>query len=279
MQVIKIRIASLRNDEWFRFFTDYRELVIKFGAETLNIVELYHLFVPAYEKADDLLLVLRKSLFTKAMKGADKKRNDLFGGFYKIINGSITQPDAQKKEAAQRLLNVLQQYKKNILKSNYIEESSALYNLIQDLQVKYIADVKLLAVNEWVNAMEAAEQEFQSYRSQRIQENIDKPKAYLRDIRPQIDHLYNRMINAFETKLFVDGLGGDIMVDPDSLDTVVRPDNDPTPPELRGNITYNFVIAWNEIVKGYRNLLAERAGRRAKQKQQETDNPEPEDDL
>jgi hypothetical protein len=29
-------------------------------------------------------------------------------------------------------------------------------------------------------------------------------------------------------------------------------------------VNYNFVIEWNEIVKTYRNLLAQRAGRRAK---------------
>ncbi|MDR1557623.1 MAG: hypothetical protein LBS88_11455, partial [Tannerellaceae bacterium] len=35
-------------------------------------------------------------------------------------------------------------------------------------------------------------------------------------------------------------------------------------PELHGNIPYNFVVSWNEEVKKYRNLLAQRAGRHSK---------------
>jgi hypothetical protein len=63
---------------------------------------------------------------------------------------------------------------------------------------------------------------------------------------------------------------GDIVVDPEALD-----DEDHEAggnKDLYGNVTYNFVIAWNEEVKKYRNLLAQRAGRRAGKK--ETGEPE-----
>ena len=46
------------------------------------------------------------------------------------------------------------------------------------------------------------------------------------------------------------------------------------PSERRGNIAYNFAIAWNRILKKYENLLAARAGRRAKAKEENPDEGE-----
>jgi hypothetical protein len=268
MKVIRIDVRSLHNEEWFGFYTDYRAQATAAGVEALGISELFSLFTPFYDKADRLLVVLRKSVYTKEIEGADRKRDELFRGFYSVVKGSQKQPGSAKQESALRLYNLLRQYHDSVLGGNYVEESSALYNLLQDLNGKYAADIAQLALGEWVTAIGAAEQNFLNLRSQRAQESVEKPKEDLRQIRVQTDALYNAMASVLDAKLLADGLGGTILFDPDApdeSDESDEPQEGHTQPS--GNAVYNFVTAWNETVKKYRNLLAQRAGRRNKGKE------------
>jgi hypothetical protein len=57
--------------------------------------------------------------------------------------------------------------------------------------------------------------------------------------------------------------GGDVTVDPRDLDNEGHFGNEENH-DLHGNVTCNFVIARNEVLKKYRNTLAQRAGRRSK---------------
>ncbi|MDR0749578.1 MAG: DUF6261 family protein [Tannerellaceae bacterium] len=73
-----------------------------------GIKELFDKFTPLYQKADGLLVVLRKSVLTKELEAADKKRDELFRGFYAVVKGSQKQLAADKQKAAERLYNLLQ---------------------------------------------------------------------------------------------------------------------------------------------------------------------------
>jgi hypothetical protein len=160
---------------------------------------------------------------------------------------------------------------------SYAEESSAVYNLLQDLKKKYAADITLLGFKKWVDALDAAETAFLAARTERTKEDIGKPKEHLKDIRQRVDDLYKGITEILHAKLLADGLAGDILVDPEDLNTGAY--DSTVPKEQRGNIVYNFVIAWNEILKKYHNLLATRAGRRAKSDEPDPDEPDspPED--
>ncbi|MDR1645125.1 MAG: DUF6261 family protein [Tannerellaceae bacterium] len=275
MKVLKINLSNLHNEEWFGIHTDWKDQVSHFGEVVLDIKELFYLYLPLLDKADKVLLVLRKSVFTEDMKRSDKERKKIFKSFLRVAKDSINLSDAAKKEAARRLFNLLEQYEQYGVKGSYSEESSGIYNLLQDLSGKYSADVTLLGLTEWVKSLRQAEDKFLAFRAQRIQETIDKPKASLIELRIQIDRLYLAMVSILDAKLLADGLGGDIVVDPGDLDTGTWEDNDPTPPEFRGNIVYNFVVAWNVFVQKYHNLLAARAGRLARKKQPDVPSPEP----
>ena len=277
MQVLKINLSHLHNDEWYEFHGDFRDTTGKYGEEALNIKDLRKLYLTQLARADKQLLVIRKSVYTEAMRAADKERDTLFGSFHRVVKDSLNLPDAAKKEAAGRVYNLVHTYKLNGLKSNYNAESSVINNLLEDLN-GYTEDLALLALGEWVTALRQAEDRFLALRSQRIKEAAGKPQGSLIDIRHQVDTLYQSMIHTLDAKLLADGLGGDVAVDPDDLDTGTPADGDTTPPELRGNIVYNCVIEWNVIVRTYHSVLAARASRLANKKQPDASDPSaPED--
>jgi hypothetical protein len=262
MKIIRIELNHLHNEEWFEFCTKFKELVEHFGKDTIGIKDLFNLFILLYEKIDGLLVVLSKSYYTKEIETADKKRDEIFRGFFGVTKGMRWQPVAAKQEAAEKLYNLLEKYQKAVLNDNYNAESAAIHNLLQDLGGRYKDDVALLSLTEWVTAIDQAEQQFQALDAKRTQESIDKPKENLQQFRNRADTFYNAMANVLDARLLGDGLGGNKVVDPGDMDDEIHFEDDEGSHELHGNVTYNFVIAWNETVKRYRNTLAQRAGRR-----------------
>ncbi|MDR2389960.1 MAG: DUF6261 family protein [Tannerellaceae bacterium] len=268
MQILRLNLKSLHNEEWFNLFTDFKnEIPIYGGAEKLGVKKLYELLTPLYSKADHLLIVLRKSVYTEAMREADKDRNALFTGMYNVIKASRALPGDDKKDAAKRLFILISDYRKSAINSSYTEESSAIHNFLQDVKGKYAPYITLLQLDTWVNDLKAAEQKFLDCRALRTQEDVEKPTERFADVRKEMDLLYQGIVDSFHVQLLADGLSGDVNIDPEDLKTGIYEEDTPT--ELRGNVVYNFVVAWNRILKRYADMLAVRAGRRAKDKDTE----------
>jgi hypothetical protein len=261
MRVIRIGVRSLHNEEWFAFLTDFRKQALAAGVEKLRIKELFALFDPLYDKADRLVIVLQKSVYTPDIEISDKKRDELFRGFYGIVKGSQKQPDEAKQKSALRLYNLLKRFQRPVIYGNYMEESAALYSLLQELKGNYADDIALLSLNDWVTAISNAEQDFLDIRAKRTQESIDKPGEDLRVVRSQIDTIYTAITDVLDAQLLACGLGGKTVLDIYDLD---EPNEEQNAEQSTGNAVYHFVAAWNETVKKYRNLLAQRAGSRAK---------------
>jgi hypothetical protein len=267
MEAGKFNMWRLHNEEWFELQTEFSGEVAHFTPERLGLTPLFKKYAALYEKADKALATLRKSVYTKRLENADKKRDRLLRGFYGLVRASLHQPIAEKLEAAERVDNLLKGYQKNVLDGNYIEQSGSIYNLLQDLKGNYKDAVSLLGFTDWVTAIDQAEKEFLGIEATREEESVEKPKEDMKTIRKQTDAYYHAMINALETQLLLDGLGGSVVVDPEDLDDQPHFDGDDTPPEFYGNVVYNFVIAWNVALQKYINLLAQRAGRRAKKEE------------
>jgi hypothetical protein len=269
MKVLKIDMKRLRNEEWFNIYSELTGLIPAYGAQTLGIADLLALLIPLHDKTDQLLEIVHKSTYTKELKEADKERGTLFKGFYGVVKNSLRLPADADKAAAERLFVLLSSYRKTAVGGSYAEESSAMFNLLQDLRRSYAADIALLGVGKWVQNLEVIEQKFTDFRDARDKEQAAKPTEHLKRIRPQVDALYKNMMDVLYARLVVDGLGGDVDFSPEDLKTGPYEEN--VPEELKGNVAYNFVVAWNFVVRRYRTMLAERAGRKVK----EENPPEP----
>jgi hypothetical protein len=265
MKTIRVRLKALRSEEHFQFFTEFKELIEHFSASALELVKLFAGLVILYAKADKLLHVLRASNYTHYLEAADRIRDDVFRGFCEVVRGSLKHPDEAKRKAAGRLSLLLKGYRKAVLDESYAAESAALHNLLQDLNGSRKADVTLLALTDWVTAISRAEQAFLDISEKRATESYDKPKSDLRLIQNKMNSLYTAMINVLDAQVLAESLSGDTDTDPEDLDNEDRFDGEKDQShELHGNVSYNFVTAWNVRVKKYHNLVAQRAGRRAK---------------
>lgn len=275
MKIIAIPTSRFHNPEYLQFYLALLKKAGFFGEHNL-VFTIYVAYLQSeVEKADELMLLLQKSVYTKEMELADTARVDVFRGLCDVVKGLCKQLDAAKRRAAIHLYNMLQAYRKDILHGNYFKESGSLHNLLQDLHGAYAADVALLGIGTLVADLEEAERIFLELQAARINESLDKSKEALKQVRHLLDFAYRVCMGMVDLQLEIDGLGGDVAVPPESLDTGSHEDGDPTPPHLYGNINYNFAYQWNEEVKKFRNLLAQREGRH-KAKEGEAENGEAE---
>ena len=228
---------------------------------------------------------LYRSDFTRKMKDANKKREEICRGFFGVVKGSQKQLSEEKQDAAMRVSNMLEGYINSILKGSYAEVSAAIYNLLQDLRGKYAADLTLLGIAGWVDTIAQAEQHFLTFRDERYEENMAKPQEKLHEIRTESDIVYTAMMNAVDGELIALGLGGNIVLKPENPNEGGNEGGGSGPVEesapqahtTSGNVIYDFVAAWNDVLKGYRNLLHQRAGRKEKLKSEEEEEEEEED--
>jgi hypothetical protein len=261
MKIVKLHLANLHNEEWYGLFAEFRGLVPVYGgAEGLGIAPLYTLLLPLHDKADQLLETMRKSAYTKELENAGKACDEIIRGLYETVKASRRLPDQADTEAAERLYILLTRYHKTALNSSYAEKASAIYNLLQDLGTPYAADISLLGFGKWVTNLSAAGQQFVDYRDARDKEKAEKPTEHLRKIRSQVTPLYKSITDILYATLLADGLGGDVDISPEDLKTGAYESS--VPSELRGNVVYNFVVAWNIVLKRYQTTLAIRAGRK-----------------
>lgn len=264
MKFIKIDLSRYHNEEWLRIIMKLIDLILLYKPENLKVEALFERLQTLCRQAEELMEVIRKSALSEDIREIDKQRSSIVRGFIGVVKNSQRQLREDKKKAARRLYIMLQQYRKHFIDCSYAEKSSTIHHLLQELRGAYASDVALMGFGDWVTDVAEIEQRFLDAYERRSRDNVDNPQRELRSIRLLVAPIYYAIIATSEATLIGDGLGGDVVVDPQELDAEPHDGENDGDPHLRGNINYNFAIDWNEYLKEFRNLLAQRKGRRAK---------------
>jgi hypothetical protein len=244
MKIKSVALTALQNEEWFQLLSQFRQIVREKGAETLKIKELFEIFSPIWQTAYDILEGIRTSGLTNPIAELDAKRDELFTGLKKQVEGLASHYDAAKRTAANNLLRIFNQYGR-IDRENYNKETGSMTNLIQEFNTTFAADTALLGLQAWVTELDKANKEFNNLYMERGKEDGDKMLlAKMVDVRREGNEIYNRIIERIEALQIVEG-----------------------------EANYKeFIVQLNGIIEKYRNLLAQREGRREKNKEEENKN-------
>ncbi len=229
MNILHARLPRFTNEEHFQFQTDFKALVEQYTPQLLNIDAAWAIYQPAYTKEEAALDVIRKSTFTDDIARADGNRDSVVWGFENTVKGALNHFDLNKREAASRLLIVLENYG-NIRRKSYDQETAAINSLLADLRGNYAVDVMVLMMEEWVNALEMANGEFVSLMQQRYSDEAGKPQYNMKTARTETDAAYRAITERINALTIVNG--------PDSYE--------------------NFIIALNERIERYNNNVARR---------------------
>jgi hypothetical protein len=233
MKVIRIHFHLFRNEEWFQLFTEFRDLVLKYNPDALNISELWVTFLILYTDADTALEVIRKSMNTVLMHEADYVRNRTFRGFVDAVKSALNHFDPQKREAA-RLLMILLDHFGNLARKAPNEETAGIYNLMQELNGAYADKVRILLLEDWTRQLAADNEAYEVLVKDRNVEVAQRSKLRMKEIRSEMQDVYAKIVERIEAVITLNG----------------------ETPQFMG-----FVNELNAFLKRYADVLAQRKGK------------------
>jgi hypothetical protein len=204
MKITRIKLRNLRNEEWFNFFTEFKTFVAQSTPEALDIEALFATFLALYVQADESLEILRKSSYTAEIIHLDGVRDGTFRGLTEVIQASLHHYLTPTREAAEKLEVIIDHYG-NLSAKPYNEETSGIYNLLQDLRAK-TAEVAALDLSGWLNELEANNQAFETAILNRNAEKADSiVDINMMEIRRQTDRCYLNIVERIEALTLIQG--------------------------------------------------------------------------
>jgi len=189
-KILSIHLPSFHNAEHFKFHTNARNIVAKHNPQALGLQALYDPYAALIDKEDEAFKKIVKSELTEQIHALDKERDGYYTGLTGAVRHALKHYDAKVVAAATRVQIVLKTYG-NPTAKRYDEETSLLYNLLQELNGKYAADVTAAAVSGWVQKLAATNEAFDALLQTRRGEYNERNDLVLRECRLEVDAAYN----------------------------------------------------------------------------------------
>ena len=204
MKIDKIYPYNMRNDAHFQFHTEFRGLVEKHGAAALKIKPQFDAYLSLYERVDTALKKIVKSAITAQIHEADKARDEVYAGMVRLNNVNLKHFNADVRKSAAQLKIVFDTYG-DVAHKPLNEETSALYNVLQDLQNKYASDVAATGIGQWVEELKNRNEAFETLVRSRFDETTARTDIVLRDARTEADEAYFAMRNRLNALVEIEG--------------------------------------------------------------------------
>jgi hypothetical protein len=236
--IIRFKYQNLRNEAHVEFHTTFNSLVERFTPAELGIETLYTVYKPLYEQEVTALDQIRKSALTPVIEEHEKERELLFRGFSGAVKSYLRHFDEGKREAARKIEIVLEHYG-NIAAKPYDEETAAIEDLHRELQKPENApSVAALDLGDWLGHLVQVSRTFDGLLMARYDEMAKRPDLHMRSIRKEVDKVFRAILNLLESLVQVNG--------PDT--------------------NKDFLAELNAVMKRYKDILAQEAGRRSPKK-------------
>jgi DNA-binding Lrp family transcriptional regulator len=205
MKISKLDFRNLRNDAHFQFHTEFKDLVVQHNPLTLKIKPQFDSYLPLYNRVDDALKKIVKSEFTAKIHEADKARDEIYLGMAETVAATLRHFNPNVRQSAERLKILFDTYG-NVAGKPLNEETSAIYNILQELKGKYTADAATVGLTEWVAELEARNQTFEGLVKERFDETAHRTDIVLREARGKLDEAYRVIAERINALAVVEGV-------------------------------------------------------------------------
>jgi hypothetical protein len=232
-KIINLVLYRLTNDEHFQAIYAIRSLIILVGAALLKIEKQFAVFAAAFDKEDDAFKKIVKNTLTEDIQVLDHARDDLFRGMADAVKSALRHFNAKVVASARRLQNVLDTYGNVAIKAMN-QETSAIYNMLQEFKGAYAEDVATVCIGDWVIELEKANLAFDALITARDDESAAKSTLVMKECRAKVDAAYRDIVTRVEAFAVVD--------------------ENPA-------IFEDFIHRLNIIIKRYNDAVAQRAGK------------------
>jgi hypothetical protein len=237
-KIKNINTNQMSNALHLKYFMEVIKIMLKFNGILLKINRLYNILRECVDREDICFKPIRKSNISALKKKNDKERDALLVGINEALRTALRHFDEIVRNAAQRLKIVFDTYNtpKPIKDLPYDEETVAIYNLLQELDAKYIDDMHITALMPWIEQLRNSNDAFDKLITVYNEQQAAKPAFIPKEIRKETDKAYQDIIDVIE--------GFIILADEEE-----KKEYEPFTTEL------------NTLIKHYNDLIAQHLGR------------------
>jgi hypothetical protein len=238
----------MKHEIHVQFYESINTLVVQTGIiEALKAEALYILFKQALDNELKALDVIIKSELTAVILEKDRERDSIFRGFSDIVKGLRNHFDHEMRKDANKLWNIFLHYG-NVTQKSLDAETAAINDIIREFRRAEIAVIiEALQLKMWVEKLEEVNGGFHSLMMERYSEPIGKTSFRMKTARLETDKYYRAMITHFENM----ALTGQMNSDDD------------------------FFVQLNNIIRRFKNILAQELGKRKASNAESVEKSEP----
>ena len=232
--IVRFAYEHLRNETHVSYHEDFNAIVGKYDPETLGIAVPYAVYTPLFTDEKAALDQILKSQYTAQIDEFDRQRDSLIRGFTDTVTAALHHFDPDKRQAAQKLHDILDHYG-NIAHKSLNDETAAIEDLHTELmkQDNYMA-VAALGLGDWLGQLVQINRNLAALMLTRIDETAKRPDLHMRSIRKEVDRAFRSILDLLEALVRVNG-----------------EDTDKA-----------FIAELNALSEKYKDNLAQEAGRR-----------------
>lgn len=197
MNFLKIRTSRLTNNEHFELNTEVKDVIEKVTPVVLGIEPKYPGYLLSYNNEDKAINVIRNNPFTQKVDEDDASRDEVFAGLRDMIKANLRHFVAEKREAAGRIMRILDHYG-NVAVKSYDEETVDIRSMIKEFRGEYAADIALLGLVEWVNELERLNDAFVATIKRRDEYDASKTGLRMVQVRKEVDENLKSLLRTIE---------------------------------------------------------------------------------
>ena len=204
-EITGIKKSDLTADEHFQLHTEAIALMERTGVEALKIQAQYDKIMTAYKMEDEALKKIAKSALTQDVKMEDKNRDTTLAGMNDKLKAALKHFDPEVKKAAENVKILFDTYGRMATLPLY-QQTSAVFNFLQELRGKYAQDAKKIEIDQWADQLETANNRVEELMRERRDENVDKQtEASFKQARKMVDEAYSDITKRVNALALVEG--------------------------------------------------------------------------
>lgn len=203
MEIKKIHLMILQNEEHFRFMTYVDEAIIELGPDALAVPVQYAAFKPELSNERIALDQVQKSVFTKKLDAADAVRDIPIRGFMKVVKGMLHHFNPMISDAAYTV-DVINESFSDITRLSDDKQSAATVSYLDAIKASF-ANVSTLGLTDWVTEIEAKENDFLALQKSSLSEEDAKTTLTMKQARRNTDVQYYSIVDRINAFITIEG--------------------------------------------------------------------------
>ena len=170
----------------------------------MQIKEQFDTYLSLYDIEDEGIKKILKSILTAKIKTADKARDDIWRGMIHINSAALLHFNPEMQEAGKHLKILFKTYG-NIATKPLSEQTSATYNILQELQGEYAEHVEIMGITEWVAELKTCNDALEKLMNERYGKTSGKSNVVVKEARIALDKSYHGIIERLAALALLEG--------------------------------------------------------------------------